>query len=86
MKFRREGKTLLGIINEECAKGRVSLRELEGGSRRKKVCSVRAIIGKRGLEELGMSLAEIARQVGVSTSGIARAINRLEQEKAARVE
>ena len=85
-KFRREGKTLIGIINEECARGQVSLRELEGGSRRKKVCSVRAIIGKRGLEELGMSLAEIARQVGVSTSGIARAVNRLEQEKAARVE
>ncbi len=30
----------------------------------------------RGLDELGLSLAEIARNVGVSTSGIARAINR----------
>jgi IS30 family transposase len=37
---------------------------------------LRIKIAKRGLDELGLSLAEIARHVGVSTSGIARAIKR----------
>ena len=48
-----------------------------GGSRRKKVCELRVQIAKRGLDELGLSLAEITRHVGVSTSGIARAVKRL---------
>lgn len=59
---------------------RIRPRELESGSRRRKVCVVRAAIGKRGLDELGLSMAEIARHVGVSTSSIARAVARLEEE------
>ncbi len=39
--------------------------------------AVRARIAKRGVEELGLSLAEIARKVGVRTSSVARTIARI---------
>jgi hypothetical protein len=41
---------------------------------------VRATIAKRGLDEAELSMAEIARHVGVTTSSIAKAVSRLEQE------
>ena len=80
IKLRRRGKTLAGIVEEECKKGRVSPDELKGGSRRQKISVLRATIAKRGLEELGLSLAEIARHVGVTTSSIRKAVLRLEKE------
>ena len=52
----------------------------QGGGRRRKVSRVRATIAKRGLDEAGLSMAEIARHVGVTTSSIAKAVSRLEQE------
>ena len=80
LKLRRTGTTIIKVINEECARRRISPLELKSGSRRRKVCVLRAAIGKRGLDELGLSMAEIARHVGVSTSSIARAFARLEEE------
>ena len=76
LKVRRFGKTLSKIIDQECDKVRISQKELKGGSRRRDVSALRIKIAKRGLDELGLSLAEIARHVGVSTSGIARAVKR----------
>jgi len=78
LKVRRTDKNLIKIIEEECKKGRASGNELRGGSRRRKVSTVRARIAKRGLEELGLSMAEIARHVGVTTASIAKAVARLE--------
>jgi hypothetical protein len=80
LKLRRNDKALPKIIEEECRKGRSSANELKGGSRRRKVSTVRARIAKRGVEELGLSMAEIARAVGVTTSSIAKAVARLEKE------
>ena len=76
LKLRRAGKTLLKIIEQECDRSQISPKELKGGSRRRDVSALRIKIAKRGLEELGLSLAEIASHVGVSTSGIARAVKR----------
>jgi REP element-mobilizing transposase RayT len=76
LKLRRTGRTLGKIIDQECGRAKVSPQELKGGSRRRVVSTLRINIAKRGLDELGLSLAEIARHVGVSTSGIARAIKR----------
>lgn len=76
LKVRRSGKTLSKIIDQECDRARISQKELKGGSRRREVSALRIKIAKRGLDELGLSLAEIARHVGVSTSGIARAVKR----------
>jgi putative transposase len=80
LKLRRTGKTIGNIIEEECKKGRISRNELRGGSRRRKVSILRATIAKRGLDELGLSMAEIARHVGVTTSSIAKAVARVEKE------
>ena len=80
LKLRRSGRTLAGIIEEECKKGRISQNELKGGGRRRKISILRATIAKRGLDELGLSLAEIARHVGVTTSSIRKAVLRLEEE------
>lgn len=81
LKLRRNDKTLTEIIEEECMKGRTSRNELRGGSRRRKVSAIRARIAKRGVDELGFSMAEIARQVGVTTSSIAKAIARMEEQE-----
>jgi putative transposase len=76
LKLRRAGNTLSKIIDQECDRTQISPKELAGGSRRREVSALRIKIARRGLEELGLSLAEIARHVGVSTSGIARAVKR----------
>jgi hypothetical protein len=78
IKLRRSGKTIGKIIEEECKKEHISVDELKGGGRRTKVSILRATIAKRGLDELGLSMAEIARHVGVTTSSVAKMVKRLE--------
>jgi len=80
LKLRRSGKTLAGIVEEECKKERVNQNELKGGGRRRKISALRARIARRGLSELGLPLAEIARHVGVNTSSIRKAVLRLEED------
>ena len=81
IKLRRIGRTINSIIDEECKKQKISTKELISGSRRRKVSALRAIIARRSLDELGLSLAEIARHVGVNTSSIAKAISRDEEKE-----
>jgi REP element-mobilizing transposase RayT len=76
LKLRRAGNTISKIIDQECDRFQISQKELKEGSRRRVVSSLRINIAKRALDELGLSLAEIARHLGVSTSGIARAVKR----------
>ena len=80
LKLRRSGKTIAGIVEDECKKERISPNELKGGGRRRKISSLRATIAKRGLDELGLPFAEIARHVGVNTSSIRKAVLKLEQK------
>ncbi len=77
MKLKRSGLTLTKIIEQECRKGQVTRKELESGSRRSKVSQTRARIARRGMEEIGLSAAEIARHLGVGTSSITRAIEKM---------
>ncbi len=79
LKLRLSGKTITDIIKEECKKRQVSIKELQGGSRRNKVSQTRALIACRSIEELGLSSAEIARHLGVATSTVTRAIARGEE-------
>ena len=46
------------------------------GSRRRRICQIRAQIVYQLVEILGISLAEVARQVGVSTFAISEALDR----------
>lgn len=77
----RAGLTIQRIIDEECRKKGISAAELQRGSRRRKVSDVRSLIGLRCRDELGLSSAEIARHVGINTSGIIRSIERAERSR-----
>jgi len=76
LKFRRTGTDIEGIIQKECASAGISARELKNGSRRHVVSVTRMRIARRGVEELGLTSAEIARHLGVCTSTITRAIEK----------
>lgn len=76
LKLRRGGLTIAGIIQKECAAAGISERELKTGSRRHVVSVTRKQIAWRGVEELGLTSAEIARHLGVCTSTITRAIEK----------
>lgn len=81
LKHRRSGHTLTKIIDEEIARAGIHKQELIEGSRRSTVSLTRALIACRGRSELGLSSAEIARHMGVATSSITRAIERLGENK-----
>jgi REP element-mobilizing transposase RayT len=79
VKAKRGGKTLQKVIEEECRKEGISIMELKGGGKRRKVSDTRARIAVRGRDELGLTAAAIARQVGVNTSAITRASARMDE-------
>jgi REP-associated tyrosine transposase len=76
---KRAGKTIRTIVEEECRKQGISIQELKSGGKRRKVSDTRAVIALRSRDELGLTAAEIARNVGVNTSAVTRAIERVEQ-------
>jgi REP element-mobilizing transposase RayT len=59
-----------------CKKHGVSITELRNGSRRGNVPRVRMEIARRLVEDYGLTLAEVARQVGISTSGVSKLMSR----------
>ena len=77
LKHQRSGKTIQKIIGEECRRSGINPLELRGGGKRREVSETRATIAMRGREELGLSAAAIARHVGVSTSAITKALERM---------
>jgi putative transposase len=79
LKIHRRGITIEAIIKEEeeCTKTGISETEVKAGSRRGPVSRLRATISYRSREELGLSAAEIARHMGMATSSITRAIDRV---------
>ncbi len=62
---------------EGCKKRRVSVTELRNGSRRGVTAQVRTEIARKLVEDYGLTLAEVARQVGISTSGVSKLLSRL---------
>ena len=78
-KIRRTGLTITGIIEKECKTARISEKELKNGGKRMIVRNVRERIARRGVEELGLTSAEIARNLGVCTSTVTRALVRSER-------
>jgi hypothetical protein len=69
------------MIKEICIKEGVREQELRMGMRTRKYSEVRAKIAYHLSHELGVSRAEIARQLGVCTSAVAKAIQNLEGVK-----
>jgi REP element-mobilizing transposase RayT len=64
-------------IADLCSRENVSIAELKAGGRRKEVSAVRARIALGLVKRHGVSLAEVARRVGVSTSGISKILKRV---------
>jgi len=78
IRARKKTGSLARIIKEQCREAEVNERELRSGSRRRAVSELRRRLCFYLYRELGIPLAEIARQVGVGTSGVAMAIKGLE--------
>lgn len=69
-------KRIEALLKEECQKGKIELEEVQMGSRRGEIPRVRLEIAKRLVKELGMSLAGVARLLGISTSAISKIMKR----------
>jgi putative transposase len=63
-------------ILDVCSKEGVSIEELKGGSRRGRHSEVRAKLAMEFVRDYGLTLAETARQLGVSTSAISKIFER----------
>jgi len=69
------------IVKGECRRGKIAFEELRRGSRRGEIPRVRSEIAERLIKELGMSLAGVARLLGVSTSAVSKMLQRIAQKK-----
>jgi hypothetical protein len=73
---KERGRKVERLIAEACKKRKVSLTELRSGSRRGAIPAIRAEVSRKLVENYGIPIAEIARQVGVSTSAISKSLAR----------
>jgi DNA-binding MarR family transcriptional regulator len=65
------------LIEQTCKKEDVNPKELRMGSRRGRIARLRAEIAYQLVQRYGFPLADVARQLGVTTSAISKAISRL---------
>ncbi len=78
--LREKGAVAGGVIKEISRKEAVYEDEVRLGGQRRRVSQARGKIALRLSREYGFSLAEIARQLGVCTFAIAKAIRQIEQK------
>ncbi len=77
-----ERRDLMGrVIADTCREAGIKEQELRMGGRRKRVSRIRAELAYRLSRELGTPAAEIARQLGVRTSAIIKAVQKVESER-----
>ncbi|MGB9699873.1 MAG: transposase [Thermodesulfobacteriota bacterium] len=70
------------VIKEICQKEGIEEKELRGGSPRRAVSRVRSRIAYQLNRDFGITMAEIARNVGVCTTAVIKAVKKMEaQEK-----
>ena len=69
---------VIRVIRKVCDEAGIKEEELRNGGRRREVSQARAGISYQLSRELGIPAAEIARHLGVYTSAIAKAIQKLE--------
>jgi lambda repressor-like predicted transcriptional regulator len=74
--FRLRDKEVRQHIEEKCKKKGISMRELQMGSRRGVIPGIRSDLAWKLARDWGIPLAEIARQLGVSTSAISQILLR----------
>jgi DNA-directed RNA polymerase specialized sigma subunit len=68
------------FISKLCKSAKVSIKELRSGNRRKEVSGVRFLIAVGLVRNHGVSFAEVARRVGVSTTAVSKILKRAGQQ------
>jgi REP element-mobilizing transposase RayT len=64
------------LIQEICKNKKVNIAELKGGSRRGEIPEIRAYLAKLLPKYYGLTFAETARQLGVTTSAVSKIYSR----------
>lgn len=64
------------IFSTECRKAGLNEEAIRAGGRRRAMSSLRRKLAQKFVDELGLSLAEAGRLLGVSTAAIARSLSR----------
>jgi REP element-mobilizing transposase RayT len=64
-------------IRARCAESNVTVEELKGGGRRRGLSALRDQLAVNLVREHGLPCADVARLLGISTSGIAKVLGRL---------
>jgi transcriptional regulator len=72
-------KIITAQIEIQCQKEKVAVALLQSGSRRPPLPKLRRAIALKLINEYGVSLAETARRLGISTSGVAQILRRAER-------
>ena len=67
-----QAKIVKEVLQAVCRKEGVHISELKGGSRRRIISQMRMEIAHRLIEEHGVPMATIAREIGVTTSAISK--------------
>jgi putative transposase len=71
-------KEVRNVIDRKCRQERINVKELQMGSRRGQLPRVRSEIAAE-LVKHGVTLADLARELGISTSAISKILRRAEQ-------
>jgi len=69
-------KSIKGEIAIQCKNENMPVVMLQSGSRRPPLPKLRKSIALKLINEYGVSLAETARHLGISTSGVAQIVKR----------
>jgi putative transposase len=70
---------VLKVIDKKCGQEGVGVKELQMGSRRGQLSRVRSEIATELVKKHGVTLADLARELGISTSAISKILRRAEQ-------
>ena len=81
MKDKEAEDSIDRVIKKMCTEAGVKEEELRSGGKRRRVTKVRGEVAFYLTKEMGLSMAEIARNLGVGTSAIGMAIGRMKDEE-----
>jgi REP element-mobilizing transposase RayT len=73
---KEHAEELNDFIEKICKSEKVTITELKAGSRRKEASKARALISIGLVKNYGVSLAEVARRLSISTSAVSKIIRR----------
>ena len=74
-------KKVKQLIAKVCKQESINIKELKSSSRRGSISKIRSKLAISLVEKYGISLAETARQLGVSTSAISKTISKTRNRK-----